>query len=851
MRKVIVIATLLLTVAGIGVLMAQPSVYVDEQGLMRWTDTRKEVQGFGVNYTVPFAHAYRSAQQLGVDPKEVIDEDVYHFARLSFDAYRVHVWDTQISDSVGNLLENEHLEVFDYMLKKMQDRGMKMLITPIAFWGNGWPERDSWTPGFSHKYGKDNCLTNEEAIKAQEKYLIQFLNHVNPYTGMAYKNDPNIVAFEVSNEPHHRQSPDSVKLYVKKMVDAMKSTGCEKPIFYNISHGINYMDQYFEVGIDGGTFQWYPTGLGAGEELKGNFLPHVDHYEIPFADHTSFKGGAKVVYEFDAADVGRSYIYPAMARSFRTAGIQWATHFAYDPTFLAYANTEYNTHYMNLQYTPQKALALKIAGEVFHQIPVYTDFGQYPANSNFGDFLVSYEKDLAIMNSDEEFIYTNHNEAAPKDIKKLKSIAGWGNSKVVKYNGTGAYFLDEISKGIWRLEVLPDAVWVSDPFGKNSLDRKLAEIVWQSREMSVELPSLGADFSITPINDGNLMKPEVRGNSFTIEPGTYLLVRNGLRLKIDPNGSWKNIRLNEFVAHEETIDQIYVLHDPVEFANEGEELQVKVKVVSDELPEKVTLVTYVGWKPVKIEMSKKHGFDYSATIPADLLKKGVLKYFIEVDNEVFPEGIHASISDWDFDSKPFDVSVIAATEPLYLYNAFRDEEEVSREWKPGSFISPSSQPDRGELVLKIDQLFTPDPENPEGNPVYDYSLRYNFKQRIEARKTSLRSYEKLVLNGRNLQEGEVPVQVALIMKDASTYGGIVRLSSKGDYSISLDDLKPVQMVTLPRPYPSFLPYYFEGSAVSKFDIEQVETVQISLGPGLSKEVLTSSFEIAIESVRLE
>lgn len=145
--------------------MAQNSgdVYVDRKGVMRWGDTKKEVQGFGVNYTVPFAHAYRSAKKLGVDPKKAMDNDIYHFARLGLDAYRVHVWDTEISDSVGNLLGNEHLELFDYMISQMKARGMKFLITPIAFWGNGWPEPDEDTPGFSDKYGKEACLTNPDA----------------------------------------------------------------------------------------------------------------------------------------------------------------------------------------------------------------------------------------------------------------------------------------------------------------------------------------------------------------------------------------------------------------------------------------------------------------------------------------------------------------------------------------------------------------------------------------------------------------------------------------------------------------------------------------------------------------
>ncbi|MDZ4679673.1 MAG: hypothetical protein SH848_11535 [Saprospiraceae bacterium] len=118
------------------------NVLVNDNGVMRWGDTKQEIQGFGVNYTVPFAHAYRSAKKLGIDPLKAIDEDVYHFSRLGFDLYRVHVWDTEISDTLGNLLYNENLHAFDYLLKKLGERNINYVITPIAFWGNGWPEPD-------------------------------------------------------------------------------------------------------------------------------------------------------------------------------------------------------------------------------------------------------------------------------------------------------------------------------------------------------------------------------------------------------------------------------------------------------------------------------------------------------------------------------------------------------------------------------------------------------------------------------------------------------------------------------------------------------------------------------------
>ena len=275
---------------------SKQDVFVDKEGVMRWSGDKSEVQGFGVNYTVPFAHAYRSAKKMGIDPLRAIDQDVYHFSRLGFDLYRIHVWDTEISDTLGNLLFNEHLHAFDYLLKQLGERDINYVLTPIAFWGNGWPEPDEPTPGFSHKYGKGDCLTNPDAIKAQENYLFQFMNHVNPYTGIAYKDDPRLIAVEVSNEPHHRGEAKAVTEFVAGMVKAIRKTGCKKPVFYNISHAVHFAQAYFDGGIDGGTFQWYPTGLGYQQELPGNVLPNVDNYLIHFDKTIREKQGAKGLY---------------------------------------------------------------------------------------------------------------------------------------------------------------------------------------------------------------------------------------------------------------------------------------------------------------------------------------------------------------------------------------------------------------------------------------------------------------------------------------------------------------------------------------------------------------------------
>jgi hypothetical protein len=819
------------------------TVYVDDKGVMRWTGSKAEVRGFGINYTAPFAHAYRSAKKLNVDLKQAIDNDVYHFGRLGFDAFRVHVWDTEISDSVGNLIVNDHLELFDYMLGQMKARGMKFLLTPIAFWGNGYPDQDEKTPGFSHKYGKDACLTNEDAIQAQERYLEQFLNHKNPVTGVAYKDDPDIVAFEISNEPHHQETPEKVTKYITRMVAAMRKTGCNKPILYNISHSIHLVDAYFKAGIQGGTFQWYPTGLGAQSELGGNLLPNVDQYVIPFANRPEFKRGAKVVYEFDAADVGRSYIYPAMARSFRKAGIQWATHFAYDPTFLAYANTEYNTHYMNLVYAPQKALSLKIASEVFHKVPMYADFGNFPGNATFDAFRVSYVDDLAEMVTSTKFLYTNTTATMPPSPETLTEIAGTGNSPVVKYEGTGAYFLDQIEKGVWRLEVLPDAIWVDNIFGRNSLDKTVAVVNWRTWPMTILLPDLGSGFSIRKLNGADNASATSHEATVEVSPGTWLLVRKGAKTSVTGETLWKNIRLREFKAPATTVNTTYVLHRPSNQYTAGQPVTITATIVSPKPFSTAEVAIVVNGKAKVYSLKNTHAYEYEAVIPAEDINEGFLKYNIILT----ADQICASYPE----NASYQVPVISESSPLYLFSAGADHERLSRRWTRTSKVVPLAEPGVAELRVNVEQLFVPDPENRHGEKIFDYSMRYYFRDEIQPRVKELAGKTKLVFKGRSTGDTGA-LQIALVTKQGVAYGGTVQLTKHSqEHVMPLSEFKQVKLVTLPRPYPSFLPYWFESTPSANFDLSAIETLQLSIGPGIPQSRLHESQGIAIESIRLE
>lgn len=736
---------------------------------------------------------------------------------------------------------------------------MKFVLTPIAYWGNGWPSPDEKTPGFSTKYGKEACLTNEDAIKAQENYLAQFLNHVNEYTGIAYKNDPDLIGFEISNEPHHREPAEKVTTFINRMVKSMRSTGCKKPIFYNITHSIQLADAYFNADIQGGTFQWYPTGLGSGHELGGNLLPHVDAYVIPFASHLKFKSMAKAVYEFDAADVGRSYIYPAIARSFRTAGMQIANHFAYDPTYMANLNTEYGTHYMNLAYAPQKALALKIAAEVFHVMPTYKDYGTFPANTSFGPFTVSYENDLAVMNTPEKFFYTNSTGIKPVAIDKLTQLSGFGTSEVVRYEGKGAYFLDRLEKGVWRLEVMPDAIWIDDPFKRTSPKKEVAVINWKTHIMTLNLPDMGNNFSITALNEGNVYKTSANGMSFEIMPGSYLLRKTGVNTRLTRDSKWNKIALTEFAAPQTTLKNTYVLHNPVNEITSGKDYVIKAIVASPDniLPVELFVSGREG-RSEFIKMTSVNGYDFSATIPARLVQDGILDYHIVIQDKeekfyTYPSGLEGRPWQWDFfDDKPYTMRVVPTSNPINLFDAATDSDELSRQWISTSFLNPLPEPGKAELQMNVEKLFTPDQENINGEKIYDYSCRYFFGKKLGGRLNDVGSKQKLVLKGRSLNNKDCIIQVALVSSDGSVFGELLTLRpGVEEYVLNLNVLKPVRLVIVPRPYPTFLPYYFKNKGSDRLDMSKIESLQISIGPGIPQTELSDKHGIAIENVRLE
>lgn len=801
----------------------------------------KEVSFFGFNYTMPFAHCYRMHKLKGINLKESITRDVYHMARMGSNAYRVHIWDVEISDSTGNLISNEHLDLFDYMLDQMEHRRIKITLTCMAYGGDGYPDGNSSNlKGFAMNCNKVECTYNERSIQAQIRYLKQLLNHINPYNHKKYKEDPDIVGFEIINEPKQNDQDKSTLItrYVTRLVNAIRSTGCKKPIIYNVSENPKVIKSYMASPINGVAFQWYPSGLVSGHCRQENILPLVSHYIIPFRKEKKFNHKARWIYEFDGADVGGSYLYPAMARAFREAGFQWATQFAYDPFWMANNNTDYQTHYLNLVYTPAKAVSYRIAAEAFRHLKLNKGYGDYPNNNNFDHFTVNYEKDYSVMNTDSMLAYSNTilNEPFNVNASTLHHIMGHGSSSIVKYNGTGVYFLDQIEQGIWRLEVYPDVLWLTDPFGTNSPDRDIAEIQNNNRNMQIQLPDLGQKYFYEALSPTENNKKIAIDGKINIRPGVWILYnQNKKETKISKSHPMDGYKVGEYFECPSDVKETQVIIDIPYRHNIGEDLSLLASIIS---PDSIDSVEWVGGiknrQKIRIPMHYSgFGFNYQVTIPSEKLEEGPLEYSIVVYTHqglmTFPATIAIDPLAWNFySSQRYKTSIVSPDSPLEIFNGDKNLDNIELRNQTHSTITYLSKSIKISTTLQKGIQ-----EDPAG-------LLFFLKDKLDCIGIKSKPFNKIKIQFNHPQKGTI-VKVQIADKKGSLWEFSLTLNNKKIYEIPASTMKEIKYEQIRTSYPPFS--FPECHCISKGKIcnfQEATTLFVLLK---SKEIQNSQYEI--------
>jgi len=255
---------------------------------------------------------------------------------------------------------------------------------------------------------------------------------------------------------------------------------------------------------------------------------------------------------------------------------------------------------------------------------------------------------------------------------------------------------------------------------------------------------------------------------------------------------------------------------------------------------------------------EKDGYTYSTTVPADKINGDSFNYFISIkyaDNEhvTYPAGKEGLPSEWDFyNNEPYSVAIKSPSQPIYLFEAVEDVADmVTSKWARG-FKMVLAGNRASEYQMNLEKLFTPDNENLNAAPVYDFSFKTYILDDIAGRTSDLKQMKKLVFEGRSLNNKNDKLQIAFVLDDGASYGATINLTPElKAYELSLTDLKPVKTVTMPRPYPSFLPYFLEHKITAPFDIERIESVQFSIGPGLETNELEQAHGIGIIRLSLQ
>jgi hypothetical protein len=136
-----------------------------------------------------------------------------------------------------------------------------------------------------------------------------------------------------------------------------------------------------------------------------------------------------------------------------------------------------------------------------------------------------------------------------------------------------------------------------------------------------------------------------------------------------------------------------------------------------------------------------------------------------------------------------------------------------------------SEPERLALTATVED-FTPSPHH--------FALRTFLPKAQRTRLADADAAGVLRIRARAVGRATDRMEIALVQRDGTAWGTVIALTDAWqDFTVPLDELRPVPLALLPRPYPQFLPYLFEGATgQAALRLADTDGLQFSTSAGL-------------------
>jgi|GEM_PF-845155 len=250
--------------------------------------------------------------------------------------YSQHDSSENVIQTAPGVYSESALKDLDRVIAKGKDRGISFIIPFINFWDElgGVCQYNTWAGATNPSTNMTFFLSNSQTQKWYKDYITMLLNRVNTVTGIAYKNEPAIFAWQIMNEGRNsgkdatimRNWYQEIAQHIKSIdPNHLVSTGEEgfdegTPTQYSIgeysntyvlraNEGTSYIANTSIPEIDFGSAHWYPGEFGFGHTVNSNLL---NAQKAWLTDHKNIAGSVgKPFYigEFGLAGWGNQAVH--------------------------------------------------------------------------------------------------------------------------------------------------------------------------------------------------------------------------------------------------------------------------------------------------------------------------------------------------------------------------------------------------------------------------------------------------------------------------------------------------------------------------------------------------------------